>query len=295
MITVMGATGHTGGEVARLLLAAGERVRAIGRSPGKLAALERAGAEVRAGDAADPAFLTAAFAGAAAVYTLLPFDPGTPDHVGTQRRLGEAIVRAVRDADVVHVVALSAVGADQPSGTGFIVSLHDQEERLRRLDGAAVLILRSGLFFETFAAALPLIEREGINADTVSPDVPLPMVATRDVAAVAAEALRARDWQGVVVREVLGQRDLTYREVTRILGERLGEPDHAYVRLAEADMAAALMQEGFSESAARLQVEMARAFNEGRVTSREGRTAQNTTPTRFEDFAAELVRAYRAG
>jgi hypothetical protein len=36
---------------------------------------------------------------------------------------------------------------------------------------------------------------------------------------------------------------------------------------------------------------MTRGFNEGTVKPR-GRTAENTTPTRFEDFANELARAY---
>ena len=43
-----------------------------------------------------------------------------------------------------------------------------------------------------------------------------------------------------------------------------------------------------------LYVKMTRAFNEGTVKPRNGRTAENTTPTRFEDFAEELARAYRA-
>ena len=36
-------------------------------------------------------------------------------------------------------------------------------------------------------------------------------------------------------------------------------------------------------------VELVRALNERIVTSLEGRTAANTTPTRFEEFAAELA------
>jgi hypothetical protein len=44
-----------------------------------------------------------------------------------------------------------------------------------------------------------------------------------------------------------------------------------------------------------LYVEMARAFNDGLVKSVEGRNARNTTPTRFEDFAAQtLAPAYRS-
>jgi len=34
--------------------------------------------------------------------------------------------------------------------------------------------------------------------------------------------------------------------------------------------------------------------NEGIVKPREGRTPENTTPTRFEDFADELAGAYEA-
>jgi uncharacterized protein YbjT (DUF2867 family) len=75
MITIMGATGHTGKKITEALLKAGKKVRALGRSENKLAELKRAGAEVLAGDTTDAAFLTKAFRGADAVYTLLPTDP----------------------------------------------------------------------------------------------------------------------------------------------------------------------------------------------------------------------------
>ena len=45
MITVMGATGNTGRKITEQLLEAGEDVRALGRSPEKLAELEALGAE----------------------------------------------------------------------------------------------------------------------------------------------------------------------------------------------------------------------------------------------------------
>jgi uncharacterized protein YbjT (DUF2867 family) len=293
MITVMGATGHTGRKTAVALLAAGETVRALGRSDGPLAELAARGAEVRKGDAADAAFLAAAFRGADAVYTLLPGDRRAPDYLASQRAQGEAVVEAVRKSGVRHVVFLSSLGADLSEGTGPIAGLHAQEQRLGGLD-VNVLALRPGSFFENFHETLGLIKHQGINGDAVRPDVALPMIATRDIAAAAAAALRARDWRGMAVRELLGQRDLTYPEATRILGERIGRPDLPYVQLPPADMAAALVQAGVSESFASLYVEMTQAFNEGRVRSREGRTPANTTPTRFETFAEELAAAYRA-
>jgi len=98
----------------------------------------------------------------------------------------------------------------------------------------------------------------------------------------------------VIAFEILGPRDLSYSEATRILGERIGKPGLPYVQFSYADEARALVQAGLSESFAGLYAEMTRAFNEGRVKPQKGRTPANTTPTRFEDFAGELARAYAA-
>jgi len=294
MITVMGATGQTGSKIARALLAAGEEVRALGRSREKLAALAADGAEARAGDTADAGFLTEAFRGAEAVYTLLPTDRRAPDYAARQREEGLAIVEAIRDAGVRRVVALSSLGAEVPAGTGVIAGLHEQEERLRALEGVDLLLVRPVSFFENYFDQLELVRSQGIVADSVAPDLAIPMVATRDVADVAARALATRDWHGVAVRELLGPRDLAPVEAARILGERIGKPELPYVALGYEEMAGALVEAGLSESFARLYVEMTRAFNEGRVGPLAGRTPENTTPTRFEDFADEWAAAFKA-
>jgi uncharacterized protein YbjT (DUF2867 family) len=286
----MGATGHTGKKITETLLKAGEKVRALGRSENKLAEFKRAGAEVLAGDTTDAAFLTKAFCGADAVYTLLPTDPRALDYRAEQDRQGEVIVKTVRESGVRYVVALSSLGADLSEGTGVIGGLHAQEERLKRLKGVNVFLLRPVSFFENFSNSLGLIKHEGINGDSVKPDLAVPMVATRDIADVAARALKTRDWKGVVVRELLGPRDLSYSEATHILGERIGKPDLQYVQFSYEDEAKALVQAGMSPSFANLYVEMTRAFNSGVITPR--RTPENTTPTRFESFAGELARAY---
>jgi uncharacterized protein YbjT (DUF2867 family) len=294
MITVMGATGQTGGEVARRLLEAGEEVRALGRSAEGLARLRAAGATPHAGDATDAGYLTEAFRGADAAYVLYPSDPFLPGYVRAQERLGEAVAVAIRKSGVRHVVALSSLGADQATGTGFVVTLHDQERRLRAIADANVLALRPAPFFESFYPALEAIEREGVYADSVPPDVRVPMIASRDVAAGAADALIARDWTGFVTRELLGERDLTYVEVTRLIGEAIGRPELPYVQLLEDDVVEALAGAGLARDVAELQVELNRALAEGRIASREGRSPSNTTATRFEHFAIELAEAFRA-
>ena len=290
MITVMGATGPTGGATARRLLEAGEHVRVLGRSAERLAAMRDAGAEPFPVDAGDASALSEAFRGADAAYVLVPFVPEVPDVLGHMARVGEAIVTAVRAAGVPHVVAVSAVGADLPSGTGFLTAMHALERRLRTLtDVTHVLALRPGAYFDNAYGWLPVIAEQGVMADSVAPDAPLPMVATGDVGAAAAAALRSRDWTGFAVRELLGPRDLTYAEVARIIGAAIGRPDLAYVQIPEAALRAGLEAAGWSPDATRLQVEMNRAFSDGRVAARAIRTAASTTPTRFQDFAAADV------
>jgi len=292
MITVMGATGNTGKKIAEALLKAGEKVRALGRSESKLAELKRAGAEVVNGDTNDAVFLTKAFRGADAVYTLLPTDPRAADYRAEQDRQGEAIAKAIRESGVRYVVALSSMGADSSQGHGVIAGMHAQEERLKKIDGMNLLLLRPVSFFENFYGSLALIKQEGINGDSVTADLAVPMVATRDIADAAAKALKTRDWKGVIVRELFGPRDISYSEATRILGEKIGKPDLQYVQFSYDDQIKALVQAQFSESFARLYVEMTRAFNEGTINP--ARTRENTTPTRFEDFADDWASAYDA-
>jgi uncharacterized protein YbjT (DUF2867 family) len=249
MITVMGATGQVGREITRLLLESGQTVRALGRSERKLAEIRNRGAEALAGDAGDSRFLTDAFRGADAVFTMIPSDPTDPAYRASAHRFGETILAAIRDSGVPDVVFLSSVGADIPSGTGYIAGLYDQEQRLRALAGSGITvrILRPGYFFENFYSSLPLIKEAGILGDSLAAAVQIPMIATRDIARSAAALLTAREENGRAVRELLGPRDLSMNEAAGIIGAAIGRPDVPYVPFSDEEMAAALGAAGFSD------------------------------------------------
>ena len=292
MITVMGASGNTGHRIASGLLDQGQRVRVVGRSVERLADLQQRGADVAVGDSTDPTFLADAFDGSEAVYTLQPTDQSAPDYRARQREEGEAIAFAIRRSAVPHVVALSSVGADLDAPTGVIRGLREQEERLRSVEGANMLFLRPVSFFENFFGAMESIRHEGVVVDSVEADLAIPMIAARDVAAAAVQALTMRSWTGGAVRELIGQRDLSYREATRILGERIGNPELEYVQLPYDEMVQLMVQVGLSESFARQYVKMTRSFNEGIVVPMNGRTSENTTPTSFDEFADDFAEVY---
>jgi uncharacterized protein YbjT (DUF2867 family) len=293
-ITVMGATGRTGGAITQRLLAQGVHVRALGRSEQRLAALRQQGADTRAGDARDVAYLTQAFSGADAVYTLMPHDPAAIGYVDTQREQGQAVAEALRVSGVRRAVCLSSLGAELPDGTGVIQSLHEQEQRLRAIASLNVLFLRPGMFFEAITAGLPLIKSAGVLVDALAPDLPVPMLSTEDIAEVAARELLARDWKGVDVRELHGPCDLTCNEAARILGVKLGLPGLAYVQLPYDAMTHALIDEaGFAPDVAALTVDMERALNEGHIRPLQARSVLTATPTTFEQFADSLVEVYQ--
>ncbi|MGC4008602.1 MAG: NAD(P)H-binding protein [Pseudomonas sp.] len=295
MITVMGATGRTGWRICQTLLKAGVPIRALGRNAERLAPLAAAGAQIAVGEPNDAAFLTEAFRGSEAVYTLLAYGPDTEDYRQQQAAQGEAILDAIRDSGVRRVVFLSSVGAEVPAGTGPIISMHDQEQRLCQLPPEVdVLMLRSGALFENLYGALEIVRTCDCYSDAVASEVPVPMVATRDVADAASRALLEQDWQGRVTREVLGQRDISYAEATRLLGAAIGRPDLPYVPVSPPELAAALLEAGCSASVAACYAELGEAISSGRVRAQEARSPANTTATRFEDFAQDWAKAYRA-
>ncbi len=295
MITIMGATGNTGRVAASSLLDSGKKVRVLGRSGERLQPFVNRGAEAMAGDATDAAFLARAFQGSEAVYTMIPPDLAAPDYRAHQTRVGEAITEAVRKSGVKNVVFLSSIGAQHKQGTGPIAGLHEQEERFKGINGLNAAFLRAGYFFENHFPTLGLIKQQGINGSAIRGDVPIAMIASHDVGEAAAAALMKLDFKGPTVREALGAADLTMERVTHIIGEAIEHPDLQYMQFPYDAALEGMKAMGLSESIASLYVEMSRGINDGLVVSTQGRNANNTTPTRFEDFAKEVLAiAFRA-
>jgi uncharacterized protein YbjT (DUF2867 family) len=294
MYVVLGATGHTGTIVAKALLTRGEKVRAVGRSKQRLVSLVSQGAEGFQADVTDAAALARAFEDARAVYFMVPPDPTSPDYRGHQRKVIDAGAAALEAARVRYVVALSSFGADKESGTGPVAGLQEMEAKLSRIAGLNALFLRAGYFMENLLPQVGVIQNLGIMAGPVAADLPLPLIATRDIGTAAAEALSKLDFSGHQTRELLGQRDVTYNEGARIIGKAIGKPDLRYVAIPKDQFLQATTQMGLSADFAGLIFEMAGALNTGHMRALETRSATNTTPTSFESFVQEVfVPAYK--
>jgi uncharacterized protein YbjT (DUF2867 family) len=288
MYIITGATGNTGSVVAEKLLARGEKVRVIGRDAKRLERFTQKGAEAFVADATDAGALTKAFSGAKAAYAMIPPNIGAPNVRVYQERVNDALVSAIENNGLKYAVVLSSFGADKPEKTGPVIGLHTLEEKLNEIPGLNALYLRAGYFMENILPQVGVIKSFGDMAGPVKEDLPLPMIATRDIGAVAADALLKLDFEGKRPRELQGAGDVSYVEVARIVGAAIGKPDLTYKQMPAEQLKPALLHMGMSSSMAGLLLEMADALNLGYMRMLEPRSPQNTTPTSLETFVSEV-------
>lgn len=294
MYTILGATGNVGSKIVDILVKKGSKVRMVASNANLLRPFVSKNAEAFAGDALNTEFLTKAFEGSDAVFTMIPTNLHAPNYGDYATRMGDSIANALKAAKVKYVVNLSSVGADLAEGNGPIAGLHYLEECLNRIEGLNVVHLRTGPFMEHLLANIDTIKSRGVCSSAYRGDLKFPLIATWDVAAFAADRLVNCDFSGSSVRYLLGQRDVSMTECTGIIGGKINKPNLIYVMSTYDEAEKWLRSIGMSSDLSRLYTEMCRACNNGRIYGSVTRTPENTTTTSFEHFCDEVfVPAYR--
>ena len=227
MYAITGITGKVGGQVARALLNAGQAVRAVVRDPSKGAAWKSLGCDVSLADMNDATALSVAFKAAAAVFVLLPpiFDPaeGFPETRATVTRLRQAL-QAARPQ---RVVCISTIGA-QAKQTNLLTQLQIMEQSLGDLP-MPIAFLRPAWFMENCAWDVTPARDTGIISSFLQPlDKPFPMVATADIARVAAGLLQ-QEWTGRRVLELEGPARVTPNEIAATFARIFQHPVRAQI------------------------------------------------------------------
>jgi uncharacterized protein YbjT (DUF2867 family) len=294
MIAIIGSTGHTGAAAAEALLAAGEKVRVIGRTAEKLQPFVAKGAEPFVGSVIDADAMTNALRGATSAYIMIPPDVKQKSLRAYDTVVIESLYTAIDNSGLRHAVVLSSIGAEQAEGTGPIAGLHEMEESLKRLRDVNLLFLRPAYFMENHLATVAVYKSMGIFAGLIKDSIKMPMIATRDIGQRAAAELRAKNFTGHQVKELHGQRDLTMNDCATIFGTAIDKPGLGYMHAPAMMAKPAMIQSGMSADTADNLIEMCKSISEGRIKMLEPRNADNTTPTTFETFTEEvLVPAYK--
>jgi uncharacterized protein YbjT (DUF2867 family) len=278
-IVVVGATSEVGAEVSVRLTRAGHKVRGIAHSLG--VALD------------DQAALDVAFSGADSAYVMIPFDVTAPDLHRFEDEVGARLVSSIGKAGLRRIVLLSGLNAHLRMGTSLGAAL--MEERLAALGLVEFVYLRAAFFMENFIKGMGFLEQaaSGVFASPFRGDLPMPLIAAKDIGERAAALLSAQHFPARLVVELHGGGSYTLEQATTILGRAIGK-DVAYHEAPFAEARAGMVANGISASFADALGETAASFNRGERWALEAPTAENATPTSFEAWARAIARSHAA-
>ncbi|MES2163057.1 MAG: NmrA family NAD(P)-binding protein [Pseudomonadota bacterium] len=289
---VFGVTGRTGAAAADALLRSGQPVRVVVRDPAQGRPWAERGAEVAVADLTDLASMVAALSQAQGAYVVSPQHYHRDGLFERADLIATITVRAAVAAEVPRLVALSSVGADRESGTGWIGMNRMFEQRLGA-SGVPTTFLRAAYFMENWMPMVGHAMRSGALPTFLAPARrPIPMVATVDVGSAAAALLQeARKGSSVVT--LSGPKDYAPNDVAAIISAALGKPVDV-AELPETTWPNALADAGFSPAALAGFTEMTRSLNGSHIDIKSDATAiEWAGTTTLEQVVVELVRCQR--
>jgi NAD(P)H dehydrogenase (quinone) len=261
MFAITGITGQVGSSLARRLLNARKSVRAVVRDSAKGEFWAQQGCAVALARMEDPDALRRAFAGAEAVFVLLPpnFDP-SPVFTET-RRIVAALRNSLEEARPDRIVCISTVGA-QAREENLLSQLGLLEQGLRDL-ALPIAFLRPAWYMENAVWDLKPARDTGVIQSFLQPlDKAIPMVATADVGQVAAELLQ-EEWQGHRVVELEGPRRISPNDIAASFAGLLGHSVSANI-VPRHTWEALFRSQGMKNP--RPRIRMLDGFNEGWLT-----------------------------
>lgn len=247
MFVIMGGSGHVGAATARALLGRGELVAIITHDASHADDLRADGAEVVEADVNDVVSLRRAFRrGRRALLLNPPADPST-DTDAVERQSVAHILKALDWSGLEKVVAVSTAGAQPGDRLGDLSVLWGFEQGLSQLS-IPTAINRGAYYMSNWDTQFETVRQTGILKTMFPADLGIPMVASADLGAFAAQRLRSAT-DDVGIRYVEGPRRYCAADVATVLSQALRQPVDVAVTPRH-QWREAFRALGFSESAA---------------------------------------------
>jgi uncharacterized protein YbjT (DUF2867 family) len=283
MILLIGATGTTGRETARLIGGRGIDVRVLARNPDKTADLRAAGMEVVKGDAGDAAALDQALRGIETLFVATTAEPRLPE-------LHRGIVERARSAGVRRIVKISALGAKADSKFRF-AAVHGESDDAIRASGLEWTILRPGFFMQNLLASAAVVAQQHAFIQPTGTGR-TPYIDARDIAAVAAHVLMSPGHNGKIY-ELTGPEALSGEEVAGVFSRVLGR-EIRFVSPEPAQFRAVLLQFGIPEWVAEGVLEGYEVISRGNMAqvTNDIRGLTGREPNTLERFVRDHRKAF---
>lgn len=287
MIVVTTPTGRIGQQLLDIILDGGEPIRVVARDLSRLSSRVRERVEVVQGSHDDPDVVTAAFAGADSVFWLVPPDARAESVTGHYLDVTRPACEAIERQGVRRVVGVTTLGRGWAGNAGHLSAALAMDELIERT-GVSYRALRMPFFMENLLGQVEAIKGRGMFSLANSGDRPLRTVATRDIAAAAAELLLDDSWSGQESVPVVGPDDLTLVEMAQVMSGVLGRP----VRFQQAsgeDFTTRMLGYGMTGAWAQGLLDMAAAQDRGIYDAEPG-SPHPTGPTSFRRWCEDVLR-----
>ena len=296
-IVLTGSLGHISKPLTAELVQKGHAVTVISSNPGKQEDIEALGATPAIGSMDDAGFLTATFAGADGVYTMVPpadyFDHNL-DLLAYYRNKGRNYAKAIAETGVKRVVNLSTIGGHLGAGegSGILLGAHDVEVILNELSSdVSITHIRPTSFFYNLYGYVETIKSQGLIVANYGAEDEIPWVSPIDIAAAVAEEVVKSD-SGRNVRYVASD-DRTGNDTAAVLGAAIGKPDLKWIIASDAQVQSALEGIGMNPKIAAGLVEMYGSLHNGVLAEDYHRNKPVMGKVKLEDFAKEFAAAFQ--
>lgn len=292
---ITGGAGNISKPLTLALLRAGHNVTVIGRNAANLKELTDAGAKAATGSVEDENFITQSFAGADAVYIMVPPNFGATGWREYQNKVGDIYVNAIKHNAVKYVVLLSSVGAHMGNGSGPVDGLSDLEKKLAAFDGVNVKNLRPSYFMSNLFGQIPMIKNMNIlGGNFGNTDEKLVLTDTNDIADAAAEELLNLNFTGNTIRYIMSD-ERHPNEIAAVLSEAIGKPGLPWVTFTDEQTLDGMLQAGLPQTIAEGYTELGKALRTGEAQEDYWKNRPATAgKVKLEDFAKTFASVYNA-
>lgn len=290
-ITITGSLGHISKSLTKELVQKGHAVTVISSNPEKQKDIELLGAHATIGSLEDAEFITTAFTGADAVYTMVPpnnyFDPNL-DLIAYYEKLGHNYAEAIKKSGVKRVVNLSSIGAHLNKGNGILLGAHKVEGLLNSLPPDVIIShIRPTAFYYNLYGFTDMIKNKGFIATNYGTNK-IPFVSPIDIAAVITEELITPS-VGRKVRYVVSE-EYSGNETASILGKAIGISDLEWKLISDEESLNGLIAIGMNPKIAAGLVEMYASLESGLLTEDYNSNKPATIGRiKMADFAQEFA------
>ena len=286
-IAITTPTGNVGSKIVENLLnKASDKLILLARDASKLEDARSKGAVVREGTLTDEDYVMYATEDVDTLFWVLPPNYRSHDPIAFYHEVGKIGADAVKQNKIKQAVLLSSIGGHLGKGVGPVNGFKKVEQMFRDASGN-LRILRPAYFMENLLANVDGIAEAGSIFLPVDGEASTPMIATKDIADVAATVLSS-PFNGTQVMPLHGPRDYSFNEAADIIGEALGRTV-THVKISHEQAKEAMVGMGMSEQAAESMIELHTAIETGHVGAEFPRSSDTTTPTTLEEIARTVI------